>query len=616
MCGIFGFVSPSGHLNAEDAKFMCEQLRHRGPDTQDFAESKVFMGHTRLSIIDLSAQANQPMSSQNGRYQIVFNGEIYNYQEIAKELLESGHGPFRTHSDTEVILEAFFAWGPDFVQKLNGMFAIAITELETGKLFLFRDRIGIKPLYYYEHLGDFIFASELKAISGLKKIKPRLSLSERAIELFLHLGYIPAPLSIYNEVKKFPQGHWGLYENGKLKIHPYWQAIQKLGAQPVTNKEEALQQLGSLVESSVRYRLISDVPFGTFLSGGIDSSLVTAMASRIVGSSLKTFSIAFDDAKYNEAPFAAQVAQYLGTNHHELTVTEADAEEIIPMLPGFFDEPFADSSAIPTFLLSKLTRNHVTMALSGDGGDELFHGYGAYQWANRLSNTLFRLPAPIIASMLSFGDSRQRRVGRLLQIPAKDALAAHVFSQEQYFFSRNEVGKILKNIRDFSVPSFPEKLPGWMDAASRQAFFDLSFYLPDDLLVKVDRASMAVALEARVPLLDYRIVEFALNLHPSLKIHNNTQKYLLKELLYTLVPRGLFDRPKWGFSIPLPRWMKSNLKPLVNDYLSQPMVQKWGILHPDRVQNILKAFGKPENEFLYNRIWLMLVLQQWLDENA
>ncbi|NLF41121.1 MAG: asparagine synthase (glutamine-hydrolyzing) [Bacteroidales bacterium] len=616
MCGICGIVSPSGNFDAGDVRQMCSVLKHRGPDAQGVEGLHAILGHARLSIIDLSAQANQPMISHNGRYSIAFNGEIYNYREIASKLSKERNVSFSTHSDTEVILEAFCHWGVDFVRQLNGMFAIAISENETGRLFLFRDRIGIKPMYYYHDGLDFVFASELKAITSLQKIKKHLSISQKAVELFMHLGYIPAPFSIYDEVKKFPQGCYAEYYKGEMRLETYWKPDSVISPSPVTNEQEALEELYGLVNSSVSYRLIADVPYGTFLSGGIDSSLVTAFAARNVPGKLKTFSIAFSDARYNEAPFAAKVASYLNTDHHELTVTENDAREIIPLMPAFFDEPFADTSAIPTFLLSKLTKQYVTMALSGDGGDELFHGYGAYHWANRLSNPYFKMASPVMAQVLAFGNNRQRRVSNLLKITDKELLPAHIFSQEQYFFRQKELESLLVSKgQGACVPVLPSTLPSWYNGASKQAFFDLTNYLPDDLLVKVDRCSMAVALEARVPLLDYRIVEFALRLHPDLKIKGDTQKYLLKQLLFQLVPQELFNRPKWGFSIPLAQWMKSSLRPLVLDTLNEDAIKRTGFFQAAKVKQLLKNFEKTENEFLYNRIWLMVAMQQWAEKN-
>lgn len=618
MCGITGYSFTNDDAQESIIAAMATTLTHRGPDaTGYYVHQGTALGHLRLSILDLSQAANQPMHSHCGRYVMVYNGEIYNYKEILQEVQNiKPHFVPQTSSDTEVILEAFTIWETDFVEKLNGMFAIAIYDKSNGQLFLFRDRLGIKPIYYYHSQGKLAFASELKALKAHPEIQRHFSLNEVAINQFLHLGYIPAPNSIYKEIHKFPAGSFARFLQGELTITPYWQADHKLKSEQISDKHEALQTLRNLVESSVKYRLISDVPYGTFLSGGIDSSLVTAVAQSLHNNPINTFSIGFWDQEYNEASYARKIAEHLGTRHHELIISEKEALEWMPRLNHIFDEPFADSSAIPTLLVSQMARQHVTMTLSGDGGDELFFGYGAYIWARRLSAAWIpavRMPA---AMLLNMGTQRYKRAAGLFENPGKHFLRSHIFSQEQYLFSRKEIQHLLqKHLQHpFSLREKPLNTHLQLSPEEEQALFDLHYYLPDDLLVKVDRASMHFGLETRVPLLDYRIVEFALNLHPDLKIRHGQAKWLLKQLLFEYLPKEYFLRPKKGFAIPLKRWLKKDLKDYAMAYLNPAAIARTGILEPKAVERLLKAFYQNDQEILYNKIWLLVVLQKWLME--
>lgn len=616
MCGILGYTANSHHLAVSQTRSCIRHLAHRGPDAQGiFSEEQILLAHLRLSIIDLSTSANQPMHSHCQRYVMVYNGEVYNYQEIAQQIKEQNpaFAP-RTQSDSEIILEAFATWHTDFVHKLNGMFAIAIWDRKEKSLYLFRDRIGIKPMYYFHKGGDLAFASELKALSKHPEIKKHLTLSGQALHLYLHLGYIPSPHSIYCEIHKFPAGHYGIFRRGELSLYPYWQPQDKILPGPgQKDPERALEQLRELICSSVKYRLIAHVPYGTFLSGGIDSSLVTAIAQSLHTSPINTFSIGFWEQNFDESQYARQVARHLGTHHHEMRVSEKEAMQWIPDLTDIYGEPFADSSAIPTLLVSQMARKHVTVTLSGDGGDELFMGYGAYHWAHRLSAPYIPWVRKAAELMLKTGPSRYKRAAKLFENPGKEFMKSHIFSQEQYLFSRKEIPELLHPALrcDFSLN---EKIPmhlSHLTPREQQALFDLQYYLPDDLLVKVDRASMHFALETRVPLLDYRIVEWALNLHQSLKWKNGQTKYILKELLYQYVPQKIFDRPKRGFAIPLQKWLQSEMKDFAMDYLHEQMLQKTTILQPQKVQHLLDAFYKKGHHYLYNRIWQLVVLQKW-----
>ncbi len=615
MCGISGFISSV--LNRDDLVKMTDRQSHRGPDAGGyFFENQCGLGHRRLSIIDLSDTANQPMTSHNEKYVIVFNGEIYNFKEIKMEIENHPdfcHGKtasWNTSSDTEVILEAFSIWGTDFVNRLNGMFAIAIYDVQNESLHLFRDRLGIKPIYYYHDNETFAFASELKSLTCLPQIKSQLSINKQAINQFLYLGYIPAPLSIYNEIRKFPQASNATFINGKLSVNKYWNIYEKIEAESCSDVNELKSRLKELLISSVKYRLISDVPYGTFLSGGIDSSLVTAVAQSVSSSPLNTFTIGFNQEGFkNEAPYAKKIADYLGTNHHEFYVTEKEALDLIPTLTSIYDEPYGDSSALPTLLVSKMAKQHVTMTLSGDGGDELFMGYGAYHWAEKLNKPLMSMFRNPLAMALSMGNNRQKRVAKLLQNSISGRHKSHIFSQEQYMFAEKEISQILYhdycNLINFDEHTPPLKRK--LDAKEQQALFDLNYYLPDDLLVKVDRASMQYALETRVPILDYRIVEFALNVNSNLKIHQGESKWLLKQVLYDFVPASYFERPKWGFGIPLAHWMKNELK----SYMENLLFAENDVVNTAEVKKLYQRFLNGET-YLFNRLWLISRVNEFL----
>ena len=591
-------------------------LKHRGPDADGFFHNgHTGLGHRRLSIIDLSTGANQPMYSADGRYVIIFNGEVYNFQEIAQDLKVS----LKTHGDTEVILEAYAQWGPSFVNKLNGMFALAIYDIQANSLFICRDRLGIKPIYYYHQDGLFAFASELKALTGLPELSGKFNVDYNSVKEFLYLGYVPTPNSIYAEVKKFPQGYTGMLDgNNNLTLTPYWVLSEKVTGNVITDEAEAKKQLNELVNSAVKYRMIADVPFGTFLSGGVDSSLVTAVAQSNSSVPVNTFSIGFKESSFNEAEHARKVATHLGTHHHEFMVSYQEAIDLFEDIIDVYDEPFADSSSVPTMLVSKLARQHVTMTLSGDGGDETYLGYGFYNWAERLSNPVVNALRGPIATALSFGDNRKQRAALMFKYPDKARLKSHIFSQEQYYFSENDFAQYLTPALNgksrIRLEEDNHVTARKLSPAEEQAVFDMRYYLPDDLLVKVDRASMKYSLESRVPLLDYRLVEFALNVHPSLKMKDGNLKYLLKQVLYDYVPKELFDRPKWGFGMPINQWLKKELKHLIDQYTHPELIQKAGLMQPEAVKTLVAQYlsGK---DYLYNRVWLTIILHRWWMKN-
>ena len=435
MCGIAGFLSYNDFFKEEDIQLMTRRIAHRGPDAEGkFFDGTCGLGHRRLSIIDLSERANQPMQSSNDRYVIAYNGEVYNFQQIGARLKEKNSDSkfkFRTSSDTEVILEAFVHYGIDFVHQLNGMFAIAIYDKYEKELFLIRDRLGIKPLMYYWDGQNLAFASEIKALTQLPQISREVN--NASIGDFLHLGFIPAPNTIYKKIFKLNPGSYIKVDRNGIANTRYWNVKQKLSNNIIYNKEEALVKLSDLLMSSVQYQLRSDVPFGVFLSGGIDSSLVTAQAVNLSSVKVNTFSIGFEENSHNESEYAKAVANHLGTNHHEFIVSYKDAINLIDSIFEAYDELNADSSFIPTMLVSKLAKKYVTVTLSGEGGDELFFGYGSYQWARRLSSPFFNMLRVPMATIFSQMSSRYRRIGHLLSTEDSINLRSHILSQEHIY---------------------------------------------------------------------------------------------------------------------------------------------------------------------------------------
>ncbi|MEO6220337.1 MAG: asparagine synthase (glutamine-hydrolyzing) [Ginsengibacter sp.] len=620
MCGIAGYISLKNTIRQEEFIAATSIMQHRGPDAEGFyfsEDGKVGLGHRRLSILDLSTSANQPMFSLDGRYVIVFNGEVYNFKELKEKLADKG-ASLKTTSDTEVILELFAEQGVKCFKEFNGMFALAIYDLKVKVLTLCRDHSGIKPLFFYHDESEIIFSSELKSIQYIKG--KQLIVNKKAIPFFLHLGFIPHPLTIYNKVEKFPAAHYmqidttqNSFEHVFNNISPFWKLELKKG--PLNNEKKAKTKLKDLLFDSVERQLVSDVPIGTFLSGGVDSSLVTAIASKVSTKKINTFSLAIDDGKYNESKYSTQVAKHLQTHHHEFSVKEKEVLELINDLIPVYDEPFADSSALPTMMVSRLAKKHVTVALSGDGGDELFMGYGAYKWAKILDKKWTAIfSQPIFAASKLMSD-KYRRAGNLFAYENRNNLRSHIFSQEQYFFRQQELEKILvENKFYFNKENTTPVTGRELIAEEKQSLWDLTFYLPDDLLVKVDRASMHYSLEIRVPLLDPRITEFAFNLDSELKMKGRTMKYILKKVLYDYLPEEIFDRPKWGFSIPLKKWLKNDLSYLLDRYTSKKIIEKYNFLHFPEVEKIKSQYASGY-DYLFNRLWVIIVLHWWLEEN-
>ena len=606
MCGIAGFVSKK--FTEQQLQQMTRRIGHRGPDAEGFfydAGCGTGLGHRRLSILDLSEAANQPFFSQDGRYVMIYNGEVYNYKEVAvKYNLHT-----RTTSDTEVIIEAFAKVGVQCFNDLNGMFALAIWDKEEEKLYLVRDRVGIKPLYYFHREGQFAFASELKALFTLATGK---KINSGAVADFLYLGYIPGDSTIYHDFNKLLPGYYAIYQNGILASYPYWWLDNKLERKLLSNETEAKKQLKELLESSVQYCMISDVPLGIFLSGGVDSSIVAAIAQKSSAVPVKTFSIGFKEEKYNEAHHARQVAKHIGSDHHEFTVTHQDALHLVEKMLDIYDEPYADSSAIPTYMVSQLARKEVTVALSGDGGDELFMGYGFYSWAKRLNNPFIKtFRKPMAAGLHMFGNNRSKRASYMFRYPSMARKKSHIFSQEQYFFTESELQSLLKKPGRVTVDEYNCSPKRKLTAEEEQSFFDIKNYLPEDLLVKTDRASMYHSLEVRVPLLDHRLIEFAAALPEGLRTKRGEGKWLLKKTMQRYLPDEVLYRPKQGFVMPIAQWFRGPLADSARAIGSSAVLARTGWFDAKRLSVIADDHiaGRSDHGRL---LWQLLMLDKSL----
>lgn len=563
MCSILGYFNTN--LSQQDIEKQNLTMSHRGPDNSNvkkynFKNKKLFLAHNRLSIQDLASHANQPM--ENERYVIVFNGEIYNHLEIRQELNFSG---FKTHSDTETLLFSFSEFGIEkTLEKLNGMFAISLFDKHEQKMYLMRDRVGIKPLYYAFKNGEFAFSSELKGFS--EKLKRKVS--HKVLIQFLTLGYIPNDSSYYEDIKKLCPAHYLIFDGDNLEIKRYWDLPQK---HINMDFHEALEKTQELIEKSVKYRLLSDVEVGTFLSGGVDSSLVTAIAQKHSSHNIKTFSIGFEDERYNESIYAKEVAKHLKTEHYEYKFNAKDVLDLIDSFDTYYDEPFGDASALPMMLLSKITKNKVTVALSGDGGDELFLGYDRYFLVDSYYKKFNKFPQFVRNIMSVVAKHSHHDKLEKISYPLKELNLKNMYSLLYSSVKPWEVGNIfdsdyIKNAFGKSELNLFDLLDVDMKFDKIEDFSRLDFYryLPDDILTKVDRASMAHSLEARVPLLDHNVVELAFSLSADTKLHKG-KKSILKEILYEHVPKDLIDRPKQGFGVPLKQWFKHELKDMLFD---------------------------------------------------
>ncbi|WP_289062464.1 asparagine synthase (glutamine-hydrolyzing) [uncultured Zobellia sp.] len=609
MCGIYGTTLPYTENQ------IIEKLKRtafRGPDQmgwKTFKNSSITFGHNRLSIVDLDSRSNQPFTYSENIH-IVFNGEIYNFKELREQLKKKGY-PFRTSSDTEVICAAYLEYGKDCVNHFNGMFAFVIYDVENQLLYGAKDRLGQKPFYYYLNGQDFEFSSQ---ISSIQKFHNNLSISKNAIEDYLSWNSVPIPSSIFNEVKKLEDGHWFTFNltNYNFTTHQYWDI-------PYTSKntykgsfDDAQNELENLLTDSTRIRLFADVPVGVFLSGGVDSSLIAALATTTTSQKVKTFSVKFNEKDYDESKYAQQVADHLKTDHHIIECDYKEGFDLIDNFSTYYDEPFADSSAIPSMLLAKHTKKHVTVALSGDAGDESFLGYHRYRWVEK-NKKYMALPMPIkkILSKLltSFSNSNRAEIlAELIKSPnIESAYLKTMFNYEAPWLISS--GKAT----DFEESKY--LFHSHKNIFDRVSDFDLKTYLSWDINTKVDRASMAYSLETRSPFLDYRIVEFAQNLPRTYKYDKGVQKRILKEILYKHVPKHIFDRPKSGFGMPFRVWFREDLKEFVLDELSEENLKDIPGIKPKVISEMIAQHmaGTWDN---YTLIWKLLVLRQWLKKNG
>jgi asparagine synthase (glutamine-hydrolysing) len=613
MCGIAGFINTS--WDESQLHQMNDAIAHRGPDAKGvFYESNLGVGlaHRRLSILDVSEGANQPFYSKCGRFVMVYNGEVYNFGEIAIELSKEASFVPTTSSDTEVIIEAYAYWGESFIDKLNGMFAIAIWDKTLHQLMLFRDRLGIKPIYYYLAEGKFAFCSEMKGIFSIID-KQEFTINRSSITDILHYGYTPQESTIYNEIRKVPSGYSLKIDlNRKIELKEFWSLNNSIESKSKTDEKVVKKELKSLLIESVKSQMVSDVPLGCFLSGGIDSSLVTSIAQSVSNKPINTFTIGFKESSSDESKYAKEISEHLGTNHTEYILSEKDAIDQVEKLLSIYDEPFGDSSAIPTLLVSQMAKKDVTVVLSGDGGDEQFLGYGMHLWSKRLDYTLLKaVRKPLISLINTFGNDRLKRGSLVMNYPNKNTKRSHIFSQEQYLFSQKEIQEILVDPDEGNELQENWILARKLKPMEAQAFFDLKYYLKEDLLVKVDRASMQHSLEVRVPLLNHKLVEYSLNIDEGLKYKNGVSKYILKEVLYDYLPKNLFDRPKKGFSIPLVKWLKSDLSYLIDNYLNEDVIKKSNIVKWSSIIELVTRFRNGE-DYLYNRIWILIQIHHFI----
>ena len=655
MCGIAGVLA-SERVNPALVRRLTDPLSHRGPDDQGIwidAEARIGLGHRRLSIIDLSPLGHQPMESADGRWVLTYNGEIYNYKELRAELDASSSGPvangvgWRGHSDTEVLVECIAAWGlEEALKKCVGMFALAAWDRKERRLQIARDRFGEKPLYYGWVGTDFVFASELKGIRAHPAFDAEID--RRALGLFASRTYIPAPLSIYKRIFKLPPGSFLTVpsgaasvplddppvegDHGGLRLKHYWsyrEVVEAGLADPVRDERDALDELDQVLSRAVADQSVADVPVGMFLSGGIDSSTIAAFYQRTSQQPVRTFSIGFEDKRYNEAPFAAEVARQLGTVHQEQIVTERDALDTIPLLPTIYDEPFADSSQIPTYLVSRMARRDVTVALTGDGGDELFGGYYRHFYAPRLWRQIRRVPAPVRAAGAPLGripSELWNRAGGLFAVSRRSHVGAKIQKALRISSSARSMDDVYASFLDeWSLEPSPalnsEAAPNRWDLdvgynASdevRIMYCDAVSYLPDDILCKVDRASMAVSLETRVPFLDHRVAAVAARIPVGLKMRNGEGKSILRKLLYREAPRGLFERPKAGFAIPVGDWLRGPLRSWAEELLDERRLagEGWFDVAAVRARWQGHLSGRRESA---PAIWAILMFQAWLDQ--
>jgi asparagine synthase (glutamine-hydrolysing) len=640
MCGIAGMMFHRGPELSRIVSGMTQMIRYRGPDNSGaWCDLSVglALGHARLSILDLSSAGHQPMESASGRYIIVFNGEIYNHLELRGQLADL---PWRGHSDTETLLEAFDTWGVEkALQATVGMFALALWDRVERRLILARDRIGEKPLYYGWSNGTFLFASELKALEGYPGWCPEID--RGALALFMRYAYVPLPYSIYTGIRKLLPGTYATISPTCAADYwpeptPYWSAaaVARQTHRCDWTDRMAADELNRLLSLAVKGQMVADVPLGAFLSGGIDSSIVVALMQAQTSRPVKTFSIGCYDDEYNEAPQAKAVAAHLGTEHTELYVSPADALAVIPLLPSMYDEPFGDPSSVPTHLVARLAKQQVTVALSGDGGDELFGGYNRYSWGSSIWRRIARVPAPMRAMAASaltrLSPQQWDRIGTILRPGLPTSLHLSTLGEKVHKLaavldsdSQTELYRRLVSLQreTASLVLGTQDKPIWADAQAQQLedrefseemmLHDLAGYLTDDILTKVDRAAMAISLETRMPLLDHRVVEFSWSLPLSAKIRAESQgKWLLRQVLYRYVPKHLVERPKMGFAIPLDSWLRGTLRDWAEAFLDESRLRQEGYLNPAPIRSKWQEHLSGRRNWQY-WLWNVLMFQAW-----
>ena len=624
MCGISGLLfsfAESSDLSVL-LNSMANTLKHRGPDGVGiwYDDFGVGLTHTRLAVVDLSPAGHQPMQSACDRYVIAFNGEIYNHNQLRKILEEQNQAPvWRGHSDTETLLACFSAWGiEETLQNTVGMFAISLWDKQDKVLTLARDRFGEKPLYWGWNNGTLLFGSELKALKAFPEFDAQVD--RNALALLLQYNYIPAPHSIYQGIEKLKAGHYVQIGQDQSRVTvkplPFWsfkQAVEQGIQNPfVGTDQQAVDELQNRLSTSIKDQMLADVPLGAFLSGGVDSSTVVALMQKQSSQPVKTFAIGFNEPGYNEAQYAKEVAQHLGTDHSELYVGSDNVLALVPQLANIYCEPFADSSQLPTFLVSKMAKEHVTVSLSGDGGDEFFGGYNPYQFAPNIWSKIKLLPLPLrkLACSVLAGLPLSDKLQKLLSVfPAKDQQTFYRLMMSHWLTPTDIVkGSSVSSVLLNSPQDWPQtdSFEHWMMA------MDAGQYMSDDILVKVDRAAMANSLETRVPLLDHRVFEFAWQLPQHMKIRNGVGKWALREVLYRHVPKSMIERPKKGFSIPLAQWLRGPLKDWAENLLSEKRLVNEGYFNPKPIRKAWEQHitGKADNAL---KLWSILMFQAWLE---
>lgn len=631
MCGISGFIDLNLNSSDDCLKKMTDALIHRGPDGHGYEliqtkQSQVGIGHRRLSIIDLSIAGKQPLQFEH--FWISYNGEVYNYQEIRKELLALDH-KFVGQSDTEVILHAFAQWGISSVHKFTGMFAFVIYDSKKEELYCVRDRAGVKPFYYYWKDGLFLFSSELKSFHQHPHFHKEIN--KDAVAAFMQFGNVPTPHCIFKNCFKLSPGHYLHFplSTAQYSIHKYWDVYDAYNKPKLDlSFQTAKSETESILKKAFDYRMLADVPVGVFLSGGYDSACLTALLQKDRTEKLKTFTIAVPDIGLNEAPYAKEVASYLGTEHYEYSCTQNEALDMISELPYYYDEPFADSSALPTSLVCKMARQKVTVALSADGGDEVFAGYNRYDYLMKHGKLLNQLPAllrksashlmagfpsdkiPVLKNKYNF-HNRYEKLKNLLADPSAKNMMLSLSMQ----YTDSQLRKLLKlNSEKLETAYLSDKLLNEnYSPLSYMMAIDYQTYLVDDILQKVDRASMRSSLEAREPFLDHHIIEWAAQLPDNYKYHKGIKKHILKEITHAYLPKELMDRPKMGFAIPIEKWLAQDLKEQVLFYLDDKRLREQGFFDSETVNKLTTNFFSGKKE-LSVKVWHLLMFQMWYDK--